>query len=411
MPTTAGFGNGAVGNRRSNLRTVLPELLRSTATTPRSASPALIPLTDLRASHEACRGEWERRLDTVFSRSQWILGPEVAAFEQEFAAFCGAPACIGVGTGTDALNLALRLSGITSSGQHVITTPLTAPFTALAILAAGARPVFADIEEETLLLDPAKAAAQMTPRTAALLPVHLYGLTCDLLHWAELAASSGCVLIQDACQAHGARHAGRPLTYYSPLVAYSFYPTKNLGALGDGGALCAVNKETAERARLLRDGGRDHEHISTVPGINSRLDEIQASYLRVALEHLEQWNDTRRKLAALYGEELAGLPPEVFRPAGRGPESDHVYHLYVARASRRNELQEYLAANQVMSGVHYRTPLHLQPAFAEFGAGAGSLPVAEKAAREVISLPMGPYLKEDEVRRIADLIRRFYRSC
>jgi dTDP-3-amino-3,4,6-trideoxy-alpha-D-glucose transaminase len=379
--------------------------------TPRSTSPAPIPLTDLRASHEACRGEWERRLGALFARSQWILGPEVAAFEQEFAAFCGAPACIGVGSGTDALSLALRISGVVSPEQEVITTPLTAPFTALAILAAGVRPVFADIDEETLLLDPVKAAAQMTPRTAALLPVHLYGLTCDLRSWAKLASVAGCVLIQDACQAHGARHDGRPLTDYSPLVAYSFYPTKNLGALGDGGALCTVGKETATQARLLRDGGRDHEHNSTVPGINSRLDEMQASYLRVALEHLAAWNDSRRRLAALYNEELAGLPRDVFRPVGRAPASDHVYHLYVARASRRNELQEYLAANQVISGVHYGTPLHLQPAFAKFGAGAGSLPLAEKAAREVISLPMGPYLKEDEVRRIADLIRRFYRSC
>ncbi len=379
--------------------------------TPRNTSPALIPLTDLRASHEACRGDWERRLDQVFSRSQWILGPEVAAFEQEFAAFCGAPVCIGVGTGTDALSLALRLSGIVSPSQHVITTPFTAPFTALAILAAGARPAFADIDEETLLLDPAEAAAQFTGRTAGFLPVHLYGQTCDLLQWSGLAGSTGCVLIQDACQAHGARHAGRPLTDYSPLVAYSFYPTKNLGALGDGGALCTVGQEMAARACLLRDGGRDREHSSAVPGINSRLDEIQASYLRVALDRLAQWNDSRRRLAALYDEELADLPADSFRPVGRDPQADHVFHLYVARAARRNELQEHLAAHGVGSGIHYRTPLHLQPAFAEFGAGEGSLPVAEKAAREVISLPMGPYLKEDEVRRIADLIRRFYRGC
>jgi dTDP-4-amino-4,6-dideoxygalactose transaminase len=349
-------------------------------------------------------------LDAVFSRSQWILGPEVAAFEEEFAAFCGAPFCVGLGTGTDALQLALRVSGITSPAQEVITTPLTAPFTALAILNAGARPVFADIEEDTLLVDPAKAAAQVTPRTAALLPVHLNGQTCDMRSLADLAERTGIVLIQDACQAHGARYDGLPLSNYSLLVAYSFYPTKNLGALGDGGALCMVREDDARKVRLLRDGGRYGDHVSTVAGMNSRLDEIQASYLRVALERLEGWNQSRRKRAAIYDEQLAALPRELFRPIGRRPEADHVFHLYAARASRRNDLRDFLAAHQVITGIHYRTPLHLQPAFAAFGAGEGSLPVAERASNEIISLPMGPYLREDDISTVADLIRRFYRS-
>jgi dTDP-4-amino-4,6-dideoxygalactose transaminase len=377
---------------------------------PQSTSPALIPLSDLRATHEACRAEWSERLAGLFARNQWILGPEVSNFETEFAASCGAPYCVGVGSGTDALSFGLRLKNITSPEQEVITTPLTASFTALAILAAGARPVFADIDENTLLLDPERAAAKVSPRTAAFMPVHLYGQTCDLHRWSRLAREAGALLIQDACQAHGARHGGLPLTEYSPFVAYSFYPTKNLGALGDGGALCTTSEGDALKAKLLRDGGRDAGHVSVLPGINSRLDEMQASYLRVALRHLEGWNRQRRKLAAIYDQELMDLPAENFRPVARHGESDHVYHLYVARAARRDALKEYLAAQNVVTGIHYATPLHLQPAFAAFGMGQGSLPIAEKAACEIISLPMGPYLTEAEVRRVTGLIREFYRG-
>jgi dTDP-3-amino-3,4,6-trideoxy-alpha-D-glucose transaminase len=376
---------------------------------PQSTSPALIPLSDLRAGHEACRAEWIERLAGLFARNQWILGPEVFKFETEFAAACDAPYCVGVGTGTDALSLALRLRNITFPEQEVITTPLTASFTALAILAAGARPVFADIDEDTLLLDPEKAAAKVSPRTAALMPVHLYGQTCDLHRWSRQALEAGAVLIQDACQAHGARHGGLALTEYSPLVAYSFYPTKNLGALGDGGALCMAAGEDALTAKLLRDGGRDQGHVSVLPGINSRLDEMQASYLRVALQRLEGWNRQRCKLAAIYNQELQDLPTESFRPVARHGDSDHVYHLYVARADRRDALKEYLAAENVVTGIHYATPLHLQPAFSAFGMGPGSLPIAEKAARAIISLPMGPYLTEAEVQRVTGLIRKFYR--
>ena len=224
--------------------------------------------------------------------------------------------------------------------------------------------MFAEIDENTLLLDPERAAAKVSPRTAALMPVHLYGQTCDLHRWSRLALEAGALLIQDACQAHGARHGGLALTEHSPFVAYSFYPTKNLGALGDGGALCTARAEDALTAKLLRDGGRDEGHVSVLPGINSRLDEMQASYLRVALRHLEGWNRQRRKLAAIYDQELMDLPAENFHPVARHGESDHMYHLYVARAARRDALKEYLAARNVVTGIHYTTPLHLQPAFA-----------------------------------------------
>ena len=367
-----------------------------------------IPFCDLRSAHEECRPEFEQRLAEMFARSQWILGPEVAAFEREFAAFCGAPYCVGVANGTDAITLALRLRGIETPDQEVLTTPLTAPFTGIAILAAGAKPVFADVEEDTLLLDPQDAAARITPRTAALLPVHLYGQTCDLATWRDLAKRAGAVLIQDACQAHGALHGGRPLVAFSGLAAYSFYPTKNLGALGDGGALVLSSEADAALARKLRDGGRVVGHVSELPGRNSRLDEIQAAFLRIALSRLPAWNEARRRLAAIYDEELAAIPAELLRPVAHRAGRDHARHLYVVRAQERDRLREHLAANGVGCGIHYPVPLHVQPAFAACGFGPGDLPVAERAARDILSLPMGPHLAGEQARRVAALIRGFY---
>lgn len=332
----------------------------------------------------------------------------MAAFEAEYAAYCGAPYCVGTASGTDALTIALWACGIRHPEQDVITSPLTAPFTGLAVLRAGVRIRFADIDEETLLLDPVKARAALTRNTAALLPVHLYGQTCDLDAWQALEADSGAVLIQDACQAHGARHRGRPLTDYSPAVAYSFYPTKNLGALGDGGALCLAREEAAARARQLRDGGRRPGHVAEVEGMNSRLDELQAAYLRIALERLDEWNRTRRRLAEIYDEELASLPRELLRPVKRAAGGDHVYHLYVVRSARRDELREFLATHGVETGIHYPAPLHLQPAFANSGLGPGDLPVAERAAAEILSLPMGLHVSAEQARRVATLIRQFH---
>jgi dTDP-3-amino-3,4,6-trideoxy-alpha-D-glucose transaminase len=366
-----------------------------------------IPLVDLRPIHQACRKAFTRRLAELFERSQWILGPEVEAFEQEFARFTGADRCAGTGNGTDALQLALRIAGV-SADQEVLTTPLTAPFTGLAVLAAGARPVFADVDEVTLLLDPASAAQRIGPGTAALLPVHLYGQTCDLDAWRALARRSGAELVQDAAQAHGARHRNRPLTDYSRLVAYSFYPTKNLGALGDGGALCLTREEDWRLARQLRDGGRQDGHTSTLAGINSRLDEIQAAFLRIGLTHLTAWNQARAQVAAVYDEELAALPPELLRPVARASQAGHVFHLYVVRTPRRDALREHLSQCGIQTGVHYPVPLHLQPAFRSSGFAPGDLPVAERASREILSLPMGPYLSEAEAQEVARSIRVFF---
>ena len=362
----------------------------------------------MRPAHRQCFEPWRSKLAELLDRSQWILGPEVAAFEGEYAAYCGAEFCVGTASGTDAITLALLVYGIREPDQEVVTTPLTAPFTALAVLRAGASVRLADVDEATLLLDPAKARLAVTSNTAALLPVHLYGQTCDLERWRALAAGTGAVLVQDACQAHGAWHARAPLTDYSPCVAYSFYPTKNLGALGDGGALCLAREEDTALARQLRDGGRARGHLAEIEGMNSRLDEAQAAYLRIALTRLEEWNGVRQRLARLYDEELATVPPELLRPVRHAPASDHVYHLYVVRTTRRDALQEHLASHGVITGIHYPVPLHLQPAFAACGLQPGDLPIAERAANEILSLPMGIHLSEEQVLRVVELIRQFF---
>lgn len=361
----------------------------------------MIPLMNLRPSLEAAAPEWRARLERMFDRMHFILGEQVAAFEREFALATGARYAAGVGSGTGAIELCLRAARVTSGNQQVITSPLTAPFTGLAILAAGAAPRFADIDPETLLLDPDDAGNRMSRRTAAILPVHLYGQPCDLRRFAAL----GKILIQDACQAHGARHRAKPLTAYSPYVAYSFYPTKNLGCLGDGGAVATNSRRVAARIKLLRDGGRGSNHVSLVAGVNSRLDEMQACYLSAFLPHLDAWNAQRARIAAWYDAALAGC--SAVRPVRRGAES--VNHLYVVRVPHRERLRRRLAELGIGSGVHYPVPLHLHPAFAGCGAKRGDLVQAERAAREILSLPIWPYLGQTEVQRVAESIVGFYR--
>jgi dTDP-3-amino-3,4,6-trideoxy-alpha-D-glucose transaminase len=320
-----------------------------------------IPLVNLRPSLASCRSEWQERLARVIDNGWFILGGEVAAFEREFAAFGGAAFAVGVGSGTAALEIALRVSGVTRRDQEVITSPLTAPFTAHAIVSAGATPVFADIDPATLLLDPARVAEKITSRTAAIAPVHLYGQCCDLEAIERLARDSGAVLIHDACQAHGVRYEGRPLGSRGSPAAYSFYPTKNLPALGDGGALLLDDPEKDRLARLWRDGARAPGHVAQFPALNSRLDEIQAALLRVFLRRLEEWNAERERLCAIYDQELAGV--EGVELVARNPRSSHVRHLYIIRAARREELRKFLAGEGIETGVHYPVPLHRQPAF------------------------------------------------
>lgn len=364
----------------------------------------MIPMVNLKPLLDATSSEWRANLCDMFARMHFILGEQVGAFECEFAASLGARFAVGVGTGTAAIELCLRAAGLTKPAQQALTSALTSPFTALAILSAGATPRFADVDPDTLLLDPASAAEHAGRKTAGIVPVHLYGQPCDLPRLSALARRLGAVLVQDACQAHGARYRERPFTSFSPFVAYSFYPTKNLGCLGDGGAVLTSRAAIASRIKSMRDGGRRNDQVSRIVAINSRLDEMQSCYLRAFLPRLAEWNAERARLAALYDEALAGFEP--VRPIRRAPGS--VNHLYVVRAARRERLREYLKQHGIMTGVHYPVPLHLQPAFQPCGLKKGDLPHAERACREILSLPLWPCMPESAVEEVSGRIRGFF---
>lgn len=369
-----------------------------------------MPFVDFKAHVAALRAELDRAAARVLDSGHFILGPEGEAFERELAAALGARDAVAVGNGTDAIHLALRAQGV-GPGDEVVTTSISAAFSALAILHAGARPVFVDVDPLTLNIDPAAAARALTPRTKALLPVHLYGHPADMDPLLALARERGLALVEDACQAHGARYRGRPvgtLAGEQGIGALSFYPTKNLGALGDGGAILVNDSEVAARLRRLRNGGqRDRYHHESF-GVNSRLDELQAALLRVGLAHLAAWNERRRALAALYTRELRGSGVEPFLEQ---PYADSVAHLYVVRHPRRDALAEALKRRGIGTLIHFPVPLHLQPAFAFLGGKAGQLPVVERASREILSLPLYPELTDDAARRVAGAVRDAAQEC
>lgn len=358
-----------------------------------------VPFADLKAALAETEPLWRENLRELHERSSYILGRQVEAFEREFAQAMGAAHAIGAGSGCAAIEICLRAAQVTRESQHVLAPALTAPFTAVAIQAAGATPVFADVDPETLLIDPADAANRMSRRVAAIVPVHLYGQVCRIEEIVQLARSAEIPVVQDACQAHGAAD----FTRYSPYVTYSFYPTKNLGALGDGGAIVTSSARVAKAVREIRDGGRRGGQVSYVRGINSRLDEMQACYLRAFLTRLPAWNARRAELARMYDERLRGIPG--IRLVARPRPS--VCHLYVVRAKRRDKLREFLASCGIATGIHYPVPLHLQPAF-RGKQKPGSLPNAEKACREILSLPLHPFLTENQVDLVADRVKSFY---
>ena len=335
---------------------------------------APVPFVDFKAHVTALRGELDAAVARVLDSGWFILGPEGEAFERELAAALGARDAVAVGNGTDALHLALRARGV-GPGDEVVTTSISAAFSALAILHAGARPVFVDVDPLTLNIDPAAAARALTPRTKALLPVHLYGHPADMDPLMALAREHGLVLVEDACQAHGARYRGRPvgtLGGEQGLGALSFYPTKNLGAFGDGGAILVNDPATAALLRQLRNGGQRDRYHHEREGWNSRLDELQAALLRVGLRHLPAWTERRRALAAFYDRELLGSGVV---PLGEQPYARTVSHLYVVRHPRRSALMEALKKRGIGTLIHFPIPLHLQPAFAFLGGKRGLLPV------------------------------------
>jgi len=338
-------------------------------------------------------------IDRVIASGWFVLGPEVEAFEAEFALACGAEHAVSVANGTDAIALILKALGI-GPGDEVITTPISAAFTALAVLMVGARPVFVDVDDR-LTLDPAAVAAAVNSRTRAILPVHLYGQPAAMAAIEEIASRHHLAVIEDCCQAHLATSGGRPVGTIGVAGAFSFYPTKNLGALGDGGAIVTRDRALADRVRRLRNGGQSERYCHVDAGVNSRLDELQAAILRARLSHLPSWTARRRALAALYRSSLTGssVTPVPERDAG------HVYHLFVVQADDRPALQRHLRARGIETLVHYPIPIPRQPVFAS--EHAAPCPRADAACDRVLSLPLHPSLAEADVRRVSAAIADF----
>jgi dTDP-4-amino-4,6-dideoxygalactose transaminase len=360
-----------------------------------------VPFADLRPHVASLRAEIDAAVARVLDSGWFILGPEVEAFERELAAAFGARDVVAVASGTDAITLALEALGV-GRGDEVVTSPLTAAFTGLGVLRAGARPVFADLDPRTLNVAPEAVERAITPRTKALLPVHLYGHPADLEPMLDLARRHGIPLVEDACQAHGARYRARTAGTLGAAGALSFYPTKNLGAFGDGGAVLVEDPQLAARLRRLRNGGQADRYHHVEAGTNSRLDEVQAALLRLKLRHLEPWIERRRAIARLYLEGLAGcgvgLPEE--QPYARA-----VYHLFVIRHPRRDALMAALRERGIGTLIHYPFPLHLMPAFASLGGRAGQFPVAERAAGEILSLPLYPELSDAQAGEVVTAVR------
>ncbi|MCL5291415.1 MAG: DegT/DnrJ/EryC1/StrS family aminotransferase [Actinobacteria bacterium] len=360
-------------------------------------SEKAIPLVDLVSQHLALSDEIGRTLSDVIADGSFTLGSPVKMFEEEFASYCGARHAIGVGSGSDALHLALRALRV-GPGDDVITTPNTFIATIEAIIRCGARPVLVDVDEDTYLMDPARLEGAITGRTKAIVPVHLYGQPADMEEICGMAAEHGVKVIEDACQAHGASINGMKVSHFGDAACFSFYPSKNLGALGDGGIVVTDDSEVAERVARLRNHGESGKYNHAEPGFCSRLDSIQAAVLRVKLKYLDRWNTERRRGAELYNALFKDSPVVV--PFCK-PSNDHVYHLYVIRVENRNLLQERLAGRNIQTGIHYPIPLHLQPSTKEYGYGRGDFPVAERLADQIISLPMFPGLRKPDIERVA----------
>ena len=337
-------------------------------------------------------------IDRVITRGWFILGPELAAFETEFAAASGAAHAVGVGTGTDALALALRAMGV-GPGDEVITAPLSAAYTALAILMAGATPVFADLDDDRMTIDPAAIDAAITSRTAAIMPVHIYGQAADMTAISAIAARHNLAIVEDACQAHMATCDGRPVGTFGAAGAFSFYPTKNLGALGDAGAIVTNDGSLADKLRRLRNGGQTDRYLHVESGVNSRLDEMQAAILRARLPLLAGWTERRRELAGRYRRTLASAPVRIPREHDAG----HAYHLFPLRVTNRDGFQAHLEQVGIGTLVHYPVPVHRQPALADLAPA--HCPVADRVCNEVVSVPLHPHLSDADADAVAAAIR------
>ena len=362
----------------------------------------MIPFGDLKAQYHSIKSEIDSAVAQTLESTQFILGREVAAFEEEFAAFQHAHHCIGLNSGTSAVHLALLAAGA-GPGDEVITTPFTFVATVAAILYAGARPVYADIDPETYNIDPSKIAAVITPRTKAIMPVHLFGHPADMDPILELARRHSLVVIEDACQAHAAEYKGRRVGALGDIGCFSFYPGKNLGAYGEGGCVVTNNPELARTVRLLRNWGEESRYHHILRGYNYRMDGLQGAILRVKLRHLEGWTESKRRLAALYSQELAGSG--VHAPIAKS-WARHVYNVHAIECDSRDHLQRELTAAQIQTAIHYPEPIHLMAPYRDEAFPRGSLPVAEALASRILSLPIYAELRPSAIPEIASAIKQ-----
>lgn len=363
-----------------------------------------VPLLDLQAQNQATRGEWAPAIDAVLSNSQFILGPAVTRFEEAFAEYVGVRHAIGVNSGTTALQLALHACDI-GPGDEVITTPHTWISTTWAISYVGATPVYVDIDPVTYNLDPSQVAAALTPRTKAILPVHLYGQACDLGPLEKLCSEHNLTLIEDAAQAHGAYYRGKRTGSIGRVGCFSFYPGKNLGAFGEAGGIVTDEDALAKRIRCLRDHAQDGRHHHVEIGYNARMEGLQGAALEVKLRHLDQWNEARRRHAARLTERLSSTPGIVLPTATN--QDGHVWHLYVIllEDANRDGFMQRMKDRGVATAVHYPTLVPLQPAYAHLGYQSGDLPVAENVASRCVSLPMYPHLTDEQIDYVAECVR------
>lgn len=361
----------------------------------------MIPYLDLKAQYKTLQKEIEEAVKGVLESGHYVLGEEVKAFEENFATYCQARFTVAVNTGTSALHLALLAAGV-GPGDEVITTPLTFVATAAAILYTGAKPVFADINPKTLNLDPEGVSSALTSKTKALLPVHLHGKPVEMASLLEIARKKNLVLIEDAAQAHGAEVQGKRAGSLGLAGCFSFYPGKNLGAYGEGGAVTTNDEGIAKKVRLLRDWGAEKRYHHDLKGFNFRMEALQGAILKVKLGHLEKWTEARRAHAKVYDEKLKGLPLEIPQtPAGLR----HVYHAYPILVAERDRLQEFLAAKGVQTNIHYPIPVHLQKAYSDLGYKAGDFPKAEAACKKLLSLPLYPEMTRAQVEEAAEAVR------
>ncbi|MEO8098117.1 MAG: DegT/DnrJ/EryC1/StrS family aminotransferase [Acidobacteriota bacterium] len=361
----------------------------------------MIPYLDLKAQYKAIKPEVDAAVLSVLDSCEFVLGSEVAKFEEEFAAYSGARFGIGTNSGTSALHLALLAAGV-GSGDEVITVPYTFVATTAAIRYTGATPVFVDIDPATYMIDVAQIESRITSRTKAILPVHLYGQPCDMDPILDIARKHKLVVIEDAAQAHGAEYKGRRVGSLGDMAIFSFYPGKNLGAYGEGGMVTTNNPDHAQQIRLLRNWGTEQRYFHVLKGFNYRMEGIQGAVLRVKLKYLEQWTESRRAHAAIYDSLLAGSGVQTPCAA---PDRRHVYHVYAIRTPRRQQLTELLQSREIQFGIHYPQPIHLMQAHADLGHKRGDFPVSELVAGEILSLPIFPEMPPHQIETVCATVR------